>query len=230
MQYNGNLIISPDRDRAIFSALQRKLPGKIITPSYLRLEVLAQSGQSVYPFQIQKNVGNQSPTEVRLDLNDAFVGTKMGMYIFNDDLSLPGHAHLMTYPSPVQFPSEAGNVDPTHLECWYNGSIYLKVGNIVYSETIACRKFRVVPQTQEQVFVTPEPGTLAQNDSYDGLVDATPQFIFQGDEKTNLELHAPANATQKVQYITAATRIKIALYFEGYLIPQGSKLGEKLRD
>lgn len=231
MQFNGNLVVAPDRNRAIYEGLRRKAPNNIITPSFIRLEQQLQSGQGVYQFQIQKNVGNPSATEVRLDLNDAFMATSIGIYLLNDDLSLPGHAGLQTFPSPVAFPSEEGNVDPTHLEAFYNGFLRVKVADVVYAESMATRKFRVVRTTQQDVVATTPPPSIKLSGAYglDGLFDLTPQFTFQGQAKNTLELDIPTNSTQKVQYVTAATRIKVVWYMEGFLITQGSALGSQLR-
>ena len=231
MQFQGNLVVAPDRARAIYEGVRRKAPNNIITPSYIRLEQQLSSGQSVYDFQIGKNVGNPSMTEVRLDLNDAFVAMKLGIYLLNDDPALPGHAALYTFPSAVNFPAEAGNVNPTHLEAFYNGYLSVKVADVVYAESIATRKFRVVRTTQQDVAAaTPPPGVkLSENEPYDGLVDLTPQFIFQGQAKNQLQAHIPANSTQQVQYVTATTRIKLVWYMEGFLITQGSALGSQLR-
>lgn len=231
MQYAGNLVVAPDRERAIYTGLRKKAPNNIITPSFIRLEQQLSSGQGQYQFQIGKNVGNPSATEVRLDLNDAFVATKLGIYLLNDDLTLPGHSALQTFPSPVAFPAEASNVDPTHLEAFYNGFLRVKVADVVYAETMATRKFRIVRTTQQDVAAaTPPPSAkLSGAEGYDGLQNLTPQFIFQGQAKNELTLYVPANSTQEVQYKTAATRIKVVWYMEGFLITQGSALGSALQ-
>lgn len=231
MDYNGNLVVAPDRMRAIYTGLRRKAPKNIITPSFIRLEQQVQSGQGVYQFQIAKNVGNPSPTEVRLDLNDAFMATHLGIYLMNNDLTLPGHAQLVTFPDGLVFPAEAGNVTTSHLEAFYNGFLKVKVADVVYAESIATRKFRVVRTTQTSVAgATPPPNALvAEAYGLDGLFELTPQFTFQGQAKNILELDIPANSTQQVQYKTAATRITVVWYMEGFLITQGSALGSQLQ-
>lgn len=240
MQYNGNLVVAPDRDRAIYTGLRKKAPDNIITPSFIRLEQTLSSGQGQYNFQIGKNVGNPSATEVRLDLNDAFVATRLGIYLFNDDPDLPGKAALQTYPSPVEFPAETNNVNPAHLEALYNGFLRVKVADVVYAETMATRKFRVVRTQQAAAAVAAgensgapvypaAPQKINEAFGYDGLMDLTPQFIFQGQAKNELTLYVPTNSTQQVQYKTATTRIKVAWYMEGFLITQGSALGSQLR-
>ncbi|TAN12349.1 MAG: hypothetical protein EPN37_15615 [Chitinophagaceae bacterium] len=235
MQYAGNLVVAPDRERAIYTGLRRKAPNNIITPGFIRLEQQLSSGQGQYQFQIGKNVGNPSATEVRLDLNDAFVATKLGIYLLNDDPSLPGHSPLLTFPSPVDFPAEAGNVNPSHLEAFYNGFLRVKVADVVYAEAMATRKFRVVRDQQSAPAVAvgtnwpAAPQKLSETLGFDGLEDLTPQFIFQGQAKNELSLYVPANSTQQVQYVTATTRIKVVWYMEGFLITQGSALGSALQ-
>lgn len=240
MQFNGNLVVAPDRDRAIYEGLRRKAPNNIITPSFIRLEQEMVSGKGVYSFEIQKNVGNPSATEIRLDINDAFMATKIGIYLMKKDATLPGKSILQTWPSPVVFDAETNNVDPADLETVYNGFLRVKVADVVYSENMATRKFRVVRDQQAAPAVaagvdttTPVypaiPQKINESHGFDGLQDLTPQFTFQGQAKNQLELHVPANSTQEVQYKTATDRITLVWYMEGYLITQGSALGSQLR-
>lgn len=223
MQFQGNLLVAPDREEAIYRKLKKLAPDNIITPSYIRMEALLSSGQSVYNFNIGQGVGNPRITENRLNLNDAFQATHIGIFLLNADATLPGKEALQTFPSATAFPTEASNVDPTDLECFYNGFLTVKVADVVYAESMATRKFRMVPTTQQ------DASNLSGEKGFDGLMPLTPQFTFQGQAKNTLQLTIPTNSTQQVQYKTATSRIYVVWYMEGFLVTQGSALGSQLR-
>jgi len=227
MQFQGNLLVAPDREEAIYRRLKKLAPNNIITPSYLRMEKLLSSGQSVYSFDIGEGVNNPRVTERRLNLNDAFMATHIGIYLLNASATLPGGRPLATFPSYKIFPAEANNVETEDLECLYNGFLRVKVADVVYAESMATRKFRYVPTTQDEE--TDPPTVLSGVSGLDGLWPLTPQFTFQGQAKNQLELHVPCNSTQQVQYVTSTDRIYAVWYMEGFLITQGSALGSQLR-
>lgn len=228
MEFKGNLVVAPDRERAIYEGLRRKAPNNIITPSYIRMEKLLSSGQGVYSFDMGQGVNSPRVTENRLNLNDAFMATHLGIYLLCANADLPGMKPLTTYPNNKQFPAEEDNVNPQHLEAFYNGYLTVKVGDVVYAESMATRKFRLVPTTQQDKSVPPADGSaynLSGEKGLDGLMPLTPQFTFQGQAKNVLELHIPANSTQEVQYKTSTDRIYVVWYMEGYLVTGGSLLG-----
>jgi len=71
------------RQRAIYASLKAssKIGKKIIVPSYLRIEEELKDSQNVYTFDVLKT-GNETAVERKLDQNDIFVCSHLGLYIY----------------------------------------------------------------------------------------------------------------------------------------------------
>lgn len=216
------------RQNAVFRTIQAKAPNSIIQPgAFLRSEVLLQSGQSRYAFNLGKNVGNPRATERRLDQNDAFIATHIALMLLAENPATPGVGVLQTFPNPVAFVAEANNVNPAHLENIYNGSLSIKVDDKVYSDGLLLAPCRVVNTTQQRAGATADgANAYSEKKGWDGFIELSPTITFDGSRKNEVYLDIPVWNGQQAQYVTAATRIYAVLIQYGYLATGASNVGQ----
>jgi hypothetical protein len=193
-------------------------------PSYLRIEQQIVSGQSQYSFNI-KNDSGVSATENKLDQNDAFVVSKVGIALFKEAVvsgvrTQPGTGVLQYYPNATVFAAEAGNLDPAQLENFWNSNLEVKVADTVYFDSLWMKPSRTVRTTQQSSATNKSEAFL-----YDGLFDIDPIITFQGSRKNDIVLQLPNFNGAQQQYVTANERVFVTLLFWGILITGGSNLG-----
>ncbi|MEO5681454.1 MAG: hypothetical protein ABIQ88_02370 [Chitinophagaceae bacterium] len=221
----GSTIISPERDRGILSRVRtlandKGIDPSKVQPSYLRIATLLDPSKSTYDFLVRKDVGGSLAHDVKLDQNDSFVMSKMGIMLLGEDPTKPGTGLLQSYPNNLVFAAEAGNVSPLHLNTLYNGSIKVKVDDRVFAEAIPTNPM-FAARTTQQASAT----TFSERFLDDGLIELTPDITLNGSKKNEITLKVPTFAGLQVQYITAATRIYAVFYAKGFLIIGGSNLG-----
>jgi len=174
-----------------------KESGNFPAPSFLRVDQVLANNKSRYKFDIKAASTDAAP-ELRLDRNDLFVATHIGIFLVAQDRNKKGREVLQSYPNQVIFPAAAG-FDPEDLEAIYNGFLTMKVGSTVNIESLSMQNFRKVPQTQQ---------SASTNRSQWNLKDQCYK------PETTLELHGTANIDIEVEFPTY-NNIKIAYDGEG---------------
>lgn len=203
------------RSVRIYQGLKAKFPNHVVAPSYIRMEQYLTNGQSEYAFPLKK-LGNESPTENKLNEQDAFLVSGIGIFLMKESILVGGISELYTYPNATAIPDEgAGLLVSKHLEHIYNGSVVAKVGDTIYLPDfpiMGCRSVNTSQQTTAANF--------SERHSHDGILDLTPQFTFKGRENNELKLRVPANSNQKVSSVPATTgyNTKVCMYLVGYKI------------
>lgn len=212
-------IVSTDRERAAFTRIAGLQPfrGKIITESYLRVEQPMVNGQNNYNFDIQKTSGS-SNTENKLDLNDAFVMTKIGMFLTYNVSTTPYIGVLQTYPNNEYF--TLAGVTPAHMEAFYNGNYKITVGQTVFLNALDTRRFRYVGTAQQS-----SPTTKSEQHEDSGLSFLARQIILQGQGNNQIVLNVPSFAAQAIVTTAANTTTQVVFYARGFLVTGGSQLG-----
>jgi len=193
-------------------------------PGFLRIENQLVSGQGQYNFNIKADSG-VSPTERKLDQNDSFVVSKVGLYLSKEAVNgnmtrtEPGTGVLQSYPNATEFAAEALYVNPAHLENFWNGQLQVKVADTVFFDGLWMKPSRTVRTTQQS------SGTnKSENFMYDGLFDVDPIITFEGSRKNDISLSVP-NFNGALQQYSATNQIYVALVFWGILVTGGSQLG-----
>lgn len=214
MTQKKGITVSTDRERAIFSRLEAKFKaeGKIVTPGYIRLENELINGKPKYDFQILRDTNSDSVTEQKLDRNDKFLATHLGLFLIHrggtipnsdpEEKYEPGLEVLQTYPNPTIFSDKS-----IFLESIYNGKISIMVGQTKYVEALDTRRFRYVPTAQQLTVTngassTPLVVSSIANSGQDensGFINLTPQITFDGALKNNITLEAPIASTFEMQ-------------------------------
>lgn len=213
-----------DRDRKIFKATEDILKkvhganaeGMIISPSFLRAEVALSNSKGVYKFDLKKT-GNEVQTEVKLDRNDLFVVTRIGLFLAQQVASSIGKEVLQSYPNATVFGVAGANA--ADLEAIYNGTTSLKIGSRVNIEKMPNHFFRFVPTTQQ---------SSATNKSETNIIDATyapaPLISLHGTMDIELSVEFPTFAGFDVEATTPATDgvAKLVTCLYGFIVKGGA--------
>lgn len=121
----------------------------ILSQSYLRFENFLSTTKTSYDFGVLNNQTisgqAQSPTELRLNLQDAFYISEIMVYIAKAASSTDTAYRLATYPSPTVFSTSGAAAALGNL---YNGSLSLTINNRQVVPNSDLTKFLQVPQTQ----------------------------------------------------------------------------------
>lgn len=134
----------------MLSALGIEQNDYIITERTLRLEAALDASKSSYTLNI-KDSQNGRPLEQKLNQNDSFVISHIGMAITKQDTvaSPAQYANfpLFTHPDPNFFVGASGGDNEWHaLECLYNGSMTLNANNTDVVDKFNTFHFRYVPE------------------------------------------------------------------------------------
>jgi hypothetical protein len=193
-----------------------------LTQGFLRLEQPLVVGKTTFNFPILVNQAGSNaagvyPTEQRLNLQDSFIASQLGIFISNPASAADGAFKLRTYPNKSFF-STSGLA--AALETIYNGILTVAVNNKTLIPAWDIARHRLVPQTQEGVGVTAE--TVFPVDQLDGSTDAffplEPNIILIGNKNSVVTMSLPA----PLAVADATTRI--SLVFRGLLAQNSSSL------
>lgn len=222
-------------EHSVFKSIKQKkgFDTKIVQPSFLQLELLAQSGNPAYAFALLQNNSNpaQRNSEIRLNQNDAFVAMKAGLFLKTEDPAKPGQGLLTSYGSPLLFPTVSSYVLNQDVDALFNSNLYSKVGDTVYLQNMDMRECRKVGTSQKATAATNQNGiAYDEQDGWDGLIDVEPIITFDGGMKNDVVLNVPKYPGQLVQVQNGGTAgtasIYLVLKFWGFLVTGGSGIGQ----
>jgi len=169
----------------------------VLSQSYLRLEVALSTTITNYQFPVLTNDVSSSNTtsfntEQRLNLQDAFVCSSMGLFFAVPSSSTASNYRLFTYPSPITF--SASNT-ATSLLNWYNSSLTLTVNNRQIVPAYDLYRHYFVPQQQAQTAPYYAANTQAFVDQNDGSENAfypiEPAWVLVGSKQNSLQVQLP---------------------------------------
>lgn len=209
-----------NRDRQIFNVLAKQF-GKdaVPSPGFLRVEQTLKNSTGSYRFDI-KDTSGFIVTENKLDRNDLFVITDLGMYLLREDSTKVGVSVLQSYPNELEFAAVAG-FTPAHLEAIYNGKFSLKIGSRVNIESLSLQNFRRIPQTQQSA-------TVKTQYSVKEATYALPSLLFlKGSMDVEAKIEFPTFDGIQIQAVTAGINNKIVFHPYGFLIKNGASIMEE---
>jgi hypothetical protein len=189
----------------------------VLSQSYLRLEVALSTTITNYQFPVLTNDVSSSNTtsfntEQRLNLQDAFVCSSIGLFFCKPSSSTATNFQLVTYPNAQIF--TAANT-ATSLYNWYNSSLSLTVNNRQIVPAYDLYRHYSVPQTQQQTAPYYAANTEAFKDQQDGGESAfypvEPAWVLVGSKQNTLQVQLP-------QAMTAVeTNSRAVLVLRGHL-------------
>lgn len=167
----------------------------ILSQSYLRFEAALSTTTTLYTFDVLTNE-NQNPnlvTQNKLNVNDAFVISSIGIYVATAAGSTVGETNvkLFTFPDPQAFSTANA---ATSLRTLYNGQLQLTVGQKVYIPAWDIQKHQKVTRTQNVVGATGGTAPLDSFDmSIDGVYPCEPNVTLVGNKTNKLQVQLPGN-------------------------------------
>jgi len=210
--------------RSLFNSLREIYPGCIIGDSFLQMEQPLINGNTTIEFDPAKNVNSDRRTESKLDRNDIFVATHMGLFLCANSLDAAGKTKgvgvFQTYPNLQHFPAITTTpvFTPANLEAVFNGRLTVKINNKEESPLIDTRRFRYVPQTQQSA-----AGNYSMFKLEDALVALTPTINLFGNKENKITLALPS-ATDIAAQATNTENLVI-LFTKGFVIKGASLKG-----
>lgn len=207
----------------IYNAVQNKAKarGLFAQQSFLQLEALVPQGGGNVTFNLN-NLTTARASEVRLNVNNAFVASELALYIKQESAVTPGAALLESYPNQTAFTAEATYVVLADLKSIFNSRLSVKVGDKTHCEAIDMSQSLIIPTTQQA-----SASTFSERREKEGSFLLQPVITFEGQGNNILTLTIPANS-QKIQASTAGatTGIYVVLKMWGHLVTGGSGLGQ----
>ena len=165
-----------------------------LTQSSLFLTKDINSQVTTYNFDVlETQTQTLQPDEIRLNINDEFIITTLGMYLVAETTYTNAETgivkkgtKLLTY-APFE---NKGTV--VGLQNFYAGALQISVNNIVYLDKYDVRKHEFLPRTQFANFITPNQATLPSNDySKNAMFPMEPLLTLSGAKKNNITLTIP---------------------------------------
>lgn len=198
-------------NRAGFSAGQA-----VLSQSYLRLEVALSTLQTNYQFPVLVNDTTtgaaQFNTENRLNLQDAFYASSMGIFFAAPSSSSATDFQLVTYPNASIFTTANAAIS---LYNWYNASMQLTVNNRQILPSYDLYRHYNVPQQQQTANADYTTSGInyrdQQSGAESGFYPVEPGIVFVGSKQNVLQVQLKA-AMQAVQANSRAVII-----FRGHL-------------
>jgi hypothetical protein len=223
-----NLGFFNEQDRRAFEMLKdpQQYPaftGKVISQGYLRQQLTLVNGQASYTFNLTSNQANSTPLPQKLlNVTDTFFSTRMGLFLLKQVTAEAGGFELQSYPNPTYFPAVAGPsaFNPQDMEVIYNGSLSITVNNIILVNGLPTKRFRTVPQTLQSGV-----NSKSEMDLSDALIPIVPYPRFDGTQSIEVTVKIPTFTGMEIASATAGTTHELVLYTEGFLIAQGSAVG-----
>jgi len=217
----GIQVISDERDRAIYehNSTRPSFAGKAMTPGFLRLEQEIVNSKNSFSFVTYSgDAASVYPTERRLDRNDAFIATEVGLFITRQDTANgKTNAELCSYVNLTKFAAAAGFV-PADLNAIFNGSLSIEINRVKKMVAFDNYRFFETPFTQQ----TGVSNYDSKQGKKSGFVKLTPQIVLDGAGTNDLTVNFPAYNGWAGASVTAGTQHRLVLYLRGLLVTGGS--------
>lgn len=203
------------RYRAIYDYISRTWGADLIaTPSYLRVEQTLQNNLSQYTFDILRGSGD-TPVEVKLDKNDVFICTHIGMYIVQyvavAGIVTKWTGILQTYPNSSEL---TGPTTPRDINALYNGSWSISVGRVKFFDKYPASLLFRAAETQQS-----SASNYSSREYAEGAASIDPLAILSGSANNEIKLNVPIGTAALAiadQGLTSVTKVVFHPY--GFLV------------
>lgn len=163
-----------------------------LSQSTLRLEQPCVNTSTLYTFPVLINIQNQAAafnTEIRLNQQDSFVPTHVGIFLALPSGTTDTTFKLQTYPNPALF------TNATQMQAYYNGYMNIMINNVQYTQKWDLWRHWQTNQTQQ----TAALGSGSPEDQFMGSDDAwypmQPFILLIGSQNIQLTINIPVSPT-----------------------------------
>lgn len=172
-----------------------------LTQSFLRLEQQLTINQSSYKFPILINEQPITNNEQRLNLQDSFIVSAVGIQLAIKASATDTAFISQTYPDPVIFPLGAAA-----LRAVFNGALTLSVNNNRLLTAWPLDRHYLAPQQQT---VAGPPAFVNQKDAAtDGIIPMEPNIVLVGTKNNELSI----NLRNAITAVDPLTFLQVKLY------------------
>jgi hypothetical protein len=201
-------------------------PGNaVLSQSFLRCEAVLSSSATTYKFDVltTENLNGTIVTQQKLNLQDAFVVSQIGVFLACPSGLTDNAFNLLTYPTVGTLAGGAGNFTAAQAVTTigiYNGQMQLTVNQRTIITAWDLSRHLRIPTTQQNATITSgASGTLVAPvhnafDSLDlandGFYPCEPNLVINGGKKNDLTIVLPAA-------ITAPNNARVVIVFRGIL-------------
>ena len=210
-QHGARLVF--DNAKALVANAGFNVNQAVLSQSYIRSEVAMSTSTTSYHVPVLINDtqnGSSFVTENRLQLQDAFVVSKIGVFVAIPASSSTTAFPYYTYPNAQAFTTAGAAAALYNL---YNGSLSISINNRTIVPSWDLYKHLYVPQTQ-QATSTGTNTAIDQNDASEfGYYPVEPNIVLVGSKNNQISLNLPA----AIGTLQAATAPRILVIFSGIL-------------
>jgi hypothetical protein len=180
----------------------------VLSPSYLRLETLINSSSSAtnLRFDVLVNENTQQftfPTQQKLNLQDAFVCSSIGVFLGCPSSNTDSTFRLLTYPSVGSISGTAANFTAAQAaaaQVFYNGFLSLVINQRTILPYWDLARHLDIPQTQASAVAATTTAPTAPIHLNEDMLDlgdmgsypCEPNIIFSGAKKHELTITLPS--------------------------------------
>lgn len=186
----------------------------VLSQSYLRSEVAMSTSTTSYHIPVLVNDtqnGSTFATEKRLNLQDAFVVSSIGVFVSIPAASTTTAFQLYTYPNAVAFSTSGA---ATALYNLYNGFMDVSINNRGIIPAWDLYRHLYVPTSQQGIYTGTGNTGIDQNDATEfGYYPCEPNLVLVGSKNNVITFNLP-NAITTLQ---ASTAPRIVVIFRGIL-------------
>jgi hypothetical protein len=181
----------------------------ILTQGYLRLEQLMILGQTniLFPVLVNQSTGGQFNTEQRLQLQDSFVVSELGVFLYAPSSSSATNVALLSYPNTTQFTVAAAAA----AETLYHSYLTLAVNKVVLVPFWDIWRSRLINQTQQSVAIIAGSAQDQLSGRDDVFFPTEPNWVLIGSRSNILQIVMP-NA-----FAAVVANSRIVIYMRGVL-------------
>jgi hypothetical protein len=184
----------------------------VLSQSYIRTEVAMSTSTTSYSFPILVNSTGSTTsfaTTNLLALQDAFVVSKIGLFVSIPAASTTTAFPLYTYPNASAFTTSGAAAALYNL---YNGKLSITINNRQVVPSWDLYKHLYVPQTQQGAASTAT--TIDENDASEfGYYPVEPNIVLVGSKNNVVTIELPG----AISVLQASTAPRISLIFSGIL-------------
>jgi len=181
-----------------------------LTKHTIRVEALLTTTATQYQFAVLVNQsspgasGSNFNTENKLNLQDAFFCSEIGLYIAKPSSATDTSFRLFSYPDAGTFSTSTVAASSYGI---YNGSLSLSVDNNQIVPFWSCQRHLNIPNPNYSTAATASTGQIqmiaAQDGTTQGLAPVEPMWILNGTQNIALRLNLPValsavESTQRV--------------------------------
>ena len=210
-QHGARLVF--DNAKALVSNAGFNVNQAVLSQSYIRSEVAMSTSTTSYHVPVLVNDtqnGSSFVTEQRLQLQDAFVISKIGVFVSAPAASTTTAFPYYTYPNAQVFTTSGAAGALYNL---YNGYMQVSINNRTIVPAWDLYKHLNVPQTQ-QATSTGTNTALDQNDASEfGYYPVEPNIVLVGSKNNQISLNLPA----AIGTLQAGAAPRIIVIFSGIL-------------